>query len=108
MHGFDGMTDKPVSIEELVAAREMLISDIISRMPDEHRRFLVSFERGQPDWPLLGLPDVRELPAVQWRQQNLYKLTPEVRPALGSTLERTLSHSIGYAQHGPTRTVSSR
>src|SRR5208282_3344256 len=45
---FDGMTDKPVTIEELIAAREALISGMVGDMPDSHREFLLSFERGKP------------------------------------------------------------
>jgi predicted nucleotidyltransferase component of viral defense system len=90
MQGFDGMTHHPVSIGELIAVREALISDIVGKMPENHRLFLVSFKRGQPDWPLLGLPSVRELPAVRWRQQNLDKLTAEKRGALLAALERIL------------------
>jgi hypothetical protein len=40
-------------------------------MPTTHRRFLISFEKGKPDWDLLGLPRVDRLPAVLWRLQNL-------------------------------------
>lgn len=90
MHGFAGMTDKQVSISELVAAREALIADIVGKMPEAHRRFLVSFERGEPDWPLLGLPAVPELPAVKWRQRNLDKLMVKKRTELVATLESLL------------------
>ncbi len=91
MRGFDGMTAEPVSIEELVAAREALIGSIVGKMPEEHRRFLVSFERGEPDWLLLGVPDASELPAVKWRQINLDSLTSEKRAALVARLEKVLS-----------------
>ena len=91
MRGFDGMTDKPVSIEELLAAREALIGDIVGKMPVDHRRFLISFERGEPEWSLLGLPHVVELPAVKWRQLNLNKLTAEKRWALVESLEEVLA-----------------
>jgi predicted nucleotidyltransferase component of viral defense system len=91
MRGFDGMTDKPVSIEELLAAREALIGDLVGKMPVEHRRFLISFERGEPEWSLLGLPHVVELPAVKWRQLNLNKLTAEKRWALVESLEEVLA-----------------
>jgi hypothetical protein len=43
---------------------------------------LVSFERGDADWKLLGLPKAAELPAVRWRQENLNKLTHEKRALL--------------------------
>ncbi len=91
MRGFDGMTDKPVSIEELLAAREALIGDLVGKMPVDHRRFLISFERGEPEWSLLGLPHVVELPAVKWRQLNLNKLTAEKRLALVESLEEVLA-----------------
>jgi predicted nucleotidyltransferase component of viral defense system len=48
LRGFEGMTEEQVSRDELIAAREALIAEIVGRMPDSHRRFLVSFERGEP------------------------------------------------------------
>ena len=90
MHGFDGMTDTPVSVDELVAVREALIADIVGNMPQEHRQFLLSFERGKPDWLLLEMAGVPKLPAVKWRLQNLEKATPEKRATLVAALEKTL------------------
>jgi predicted nucleotidyltransferase component of viral defense system len=90
MRGFQGMTDAPVTIDELTTAREALISDIVGNMPLEHRQFLVSFEQGKPEWPLLGLTNADELPAVKWRQLNLDKLTAEKRSALVARLEEVL------------------
>jgi predicted nucleotidyltransferase component of viral defense system len=90
-HGFDGMTDTPVTVEELIATREALIADIVGKMPPAHRKFLVSFERGKPEWPLLGLDDAKELPAVKWRQLNLDKAAPEKRAGLVARLEEVLS-----------------
>lgn len=63
---------------------------IVGKMPEPHRRFLLSFERGQPNWALLGLPHVAELPAVKWRQINLDTLTPDKRAALVANLEKAL------------------
>ncbi len=87
------MTETPVTVEELVEARETLISDIVGRMPREHRRFLLSFKRGQPGWSLLGLPGVEDLPAVRWKLLNLAKLSGDKRDVL---LER-LSEVLGCA-----------
>lgn len=91
--GFAGMTEEPVSIEALSAAREALIDGIVGKMPDAHRRFLVSFEKGQPAWELLGVPSAADLPAVKWRQQNLDTLSDGQRAALVQNLERVLSTS---------------
>lgn len=88
--GFEGMTRDPVSLAELSVTREHLITTIVGDMPQAHRDFLISFERGTPDWDVLGIPGVSELPAVKWRQINLDKLSPEKRSALVDALARVL------------------
>src|SRR5262245_29371945 len=72
--GFVGMTDEPVTLEELVEARTDLKSLIVDAMPARHRQLLVSVEEGAPDWTLLGLPGVADLPSVKWRLQNIHGL----------------------------------
>jgi len=88
--GFVGMADSEVSLDELLATREAMIAELVGRMPMAHRRFLVSFEKGQPDWSLLGLTGIEALPAVRWRQQNLDKLDKTKRAALVARLEEVL------------------
>ena len=69
------MTTEPVALDDLLEARAALVASIVGKMPDRHRRFLITFEKGAPEWDLLGLPKIDKLPAVQWRQQNLDKIT---------------------------------
>jgi predicted nucleotidyltransferase component of viral defense system len=88
--GFDGMTDEPVTLEELLKAREDLIAEVSGKMPKGHREFLVGFKRGKPDWSLLGLDGASELPAVRWKQINLDKLPPADREKLVARLIETL------------------
>ena len=88
--GFEGMTEEPVTLAELIDAREALIAAIVGDMSQAHRQFLISFEEGDPDWLLLGLDRIPELPAVQWRQQNLDKLDDERRAALVARLREVL------------------
>ena len=88
--GFIGMTSQPLQLDDLIEARASLIAAVIGEMPEEHRAFLLSFERGSPDWPLLGLSGVENLPAVRWRQYNLDKLRPSERAALVRRLEKVL------------------
>ena len=90
LHGFEGMTEEAVTREELIAARAALVKEIVGNMPGEHRKFLLSFERGEPDWKLLGMPEAAKLPAVRWRQQNLDKLSKEKRAALVESLRKVL------------------
>jgi hypothetical protein len=44
--GFEGMVDKPVTLDELLQTREDLLGEIIGRMPEQHRRFLISVKSG--------------------------------------------------------------
>jgi predicted nucleotidyltransferase component of viral defense system len=88
--GFEGMTEEPVTLEELNAARETFIAQIVGNMPDAHRKFLVSFVRGTPDWTSINLPEATNLPAVKFRQLNLNKLTKEKRDAEIAALETVL------------------
>lgn len=95
LRGFEGMTEGTVSLDELVAAREALIADIVGKMPDAHRRFLISFKRGEPQWDLLGLPGIADLPAVRWRLQNLATLPSDKRDTLIGRVEDVLFGAKG-------------
>jgi predicted nucleotidyltransferase component of viral defense system len=89
--GFVGMTRQPVELAALLKAREALIEEIVGAMPDAHRQFLLAFERGEPDWAVLGLETAADLPAVRWRQHNLDGLKAEKRQALVRQLEEVLA-----------------
>ena len=95
---FLGMTTEPVALTDLLDARSRLIGTIVGGMPEDHRRFLVSFEKGTAKWDLLGLPKIDKLPAVRWRQQNLDKITKNKRADLVGQLERVLGLDITPAQ----------
>jgi len=88
--GFEGMTERPVTLNQLLRARDTLITEITGGMPQHHRRFLMSVKRGEPNWPLLRLPGVEALPAVQWRLENLARLAPQRRAALLARLAEVL------------------
>ncbi len=95
---FEGMTAEPVELEDLVTARSALVESIVGQMPEKHRRFLIAFEKGKPQWELLGLPKIDRLPAVQWRQQNLDKITKNKRAELVAQLERILGLEVTPSQ----------
>lgn len=88
--GFEGMTENPVSLDDLLKAREDLIAELVGRMPKEHRRFLASFKRGKPEWELLGIPHIEKLPAVQWKMKNLEAMDPKKREELIGNLLKAL------------------
>lgn len=79
--GFSGMTEAPVTLDELLRAREALVADIAGGMPENHRHFLMSVKRGEPNWALLGVPSAEALPAVRWRLENLARMDGEKHAA---------------------------
>lgn len=89
-NGFEGMTEETVAIDELVKTQHEMIESLIGAMPDRHREFLIGFERGEPDWSLLKIGHLAELPAIRWRQRNLGKLKPDQRTALVELLRTSL------------------
>ena len=70
--------------------REKFIAELVGKMPEEHRRFLISFEEGKPDWKLLGVPHAEKLPALQWRLKNLAMIEPKKRQQLVEDLRKAL------------------
>ncbi len=76
---FRGMALMPVTVQELEQARETMIALIRTRLTDRQRRFLLSFKGGEPDWSLLNLDGVSELPAVQWKLRNIQRMAPAKR-----------------------------
>ena len=70
---FVGMTGNEITLDSLIATRESLIKDVNDNMLETHKTFLRSFYSRKPDWALLGLENVKNLPAVKWRELNLDK-----------------------------------
>ena len=71
------MTEQPVELAELEATRARLVELINEALTEEERRFLLSFKSRNPDWSLLGLSGVEDLPAIRWKQVNLARMSPE-------------------------------
>ncbi|HSH43801.1 MAG TPA: nucleotidyl transferase AbiEii/AbiGii toxin family protein [Arenicellales bacterium] len=87
---FHGMTEDEVDLDTLLAARTTLIEDILANMPEDHKRFLLSFFRREPEWERLGLAGLDRLPAVRWREFNLDKAGQDTRDSLTAALEDIL------------------
>ncbi len=73
---FQGMVTEPVTAEELKTAGDQLVSRLREEMTEEERRFIVSVKEGEPQWNLLGVPGIENLPGVQWKLQNIHRMTP--------------------------------
>lgn len=43
-------------------------------MDADERRFLLSLAAGTPQWPLLGIAHLEQLPGIRWKLHNLAQL----------------------------------
>lgn len=74
---FVRMAEDEVSLDELVEARRKLVEQFAGGISENEKAFLLSFKRRSPDWTLLELEGVEELPAVKWKQLNLKRMSAE-------------------------------
>ena len=74
---FAGMTDIPFTYEEFEETRTKLISEVMSLMTEADKKFLISFESGQPEWDGYEFEYFKDYPSVQWKLLNLKKLAKQ-------------------------------
>jgi len=74
-----GMTREPIALEELESTRTKLISEVNQRLTDAHRQFLIGFKEGVPDWDLLNIEGISNLPSVRWKMLNLERMSANAR-----------------------------
>lgn len=73
-HNFTGMTAEPIELDALLAARERMACELQQDLSDDERRFLLSLVAAEPEWRLLGVPHLDQLPGLRWKLQNLERL----------------------------------
>ena len=71
---FAGMTEEPVALKTLLAARARMVRELQAGLSAVERRFLVSLVAAEPEWSLLGVEHLEQLPGLQWKLQNLGRL----------------------------------
>jgi hypothetical protein len=74
---FAGMTDIPFTYEVFEETRAKLINDVKSLMSEADKKFLISFESGQPEWDGYEFEYFKDYPSVQWKLLNLKKLAKQ-------------------------------
>ena len=73
---FKGMTLDEVTCEDLEKTREELISMIARELTIQEKQFIVSVKEGIPQWDLMGMEGIENLPAVKWKLLNIGKMNP--------------------------------
>ncbi len=86
---FAGMAAVPVPLEQLIETRSRLRHELMNRLTTDHKEFLLSLLRAEPDWSLLRCPHASELPGIQWRLINLRKFQERQPIAFAEQIRRT-------------------
>ena len=76
---FIGMTEQVVDYSELSKIREKLINTINSELLDNEREFLLSVKSGNPQWNLIPIPNISDLPGIKWKVININKMDKSSR-----------------------------
>jgi predicted nucleotidyltransferase component of viral defense system len=71
---FRGMTAEPVELSALLSARERMVSELQAGLDAKEREFLLSLARSEPNWGLLDIEHLEQVPGVQWKLRNLERL----------------------------------
>ncbi|MGD9108811.1 MAG: nucleotidyl transferase AbiEii/AbiGii toxin family protein [Gammaproteobacteria bacterium] len=87
---FAGMTNISVTLEELLETREKLLGIIQKELTEKERLFLCSIKQGEPDWSLIDLPHIQQLPAIQWKLANIRKMETKKRSISLESLKNIL------------------
>ena len=87
---FRNMAEHDIPLADLANAREQLVNIINNELTQEERKFLLSFKSREPDWSLLGLPNIDKLPAVRWKLQNIGKMSPQKHADAYNQLKKRL------------------
>ena len=87
---FAGMVREEVPVAFLCQARERLVNLIRQELDKDEKRFLLSMKQGEPEWDILGIKHLKELPALQWKLQNIRRMEKRKQADALGKLQRVL------------------
>lgn len=74
---FVNMAKNEVSLQELLANREILVEQINRSLTENDKNFLISFVSNKPDWSLVRDSRIQNYPSVMWKMMNQNQMTGE-------------------------------
>ena len=84
---FVGMTTRDVGIDELEETRERLFAELPLSLDEAERKFLHSVHRLDPEWDLVEVQGIENLPALRWKLLNLERLKAKNQQKFDAMLE---------------------
>jgi len=87
---FKGMTLEPIDLKDLLETRDELLGLIQKGLTDKEKKFLLSLKDGEPNWNLLGLPNIEQLPGLRWKLENIGRMSAKKRQEQSTKLKKVL------------------
>ncbi len=84
------MSDVEFGYDDFISTRARLIKGVNAMMNDSDKRFLVNFEKCEPDWANSDYAEFAEYPSVKWKLLNLLKLKKTNPAKLVANVERLM------------------
>ena len=69
--------------------------ELRTMLTEDDKEFLLSVKRGKGNWKSFAHPAAESFPAIQWKLQNIARMTPQKRAAAVQRLEAVLYQSRG-------------
>jgi hypothetical protein len=85
------MTNDPVPLEELMEVQDELATLLLEELTEKQKAFLMSFQQADPQWDLIPIPHLKELPGVRWKLINIEKMDKQKHQEMGEKLEGVLT-----------------
>lgn len=90
---FAGLASIPFVYEDYELTLELLIYEIQSKLTETDKSFLLSYKKVEPDWNLFPVENLKDMPAVKWKLQNLKNLK-ESNPKKHTELVKVLEGKL--------------
>ena len=71
---FEAMMFNPIMLDELNQTRVDLINRLMTDLTEREKQFIISIKSMKPQWDLIEVEHIKDLPAVKWKLQNLEKM----------------------------------
>ena len=71
---FERMMFNRITLDELNHARKELVNRLMSDLTEREKEFLISVKSKKPQWDLIEVEHIKDLPAVKWKLLNLEKM----------------------------------
>lgn len=88
---FIEMTNLPITYDDLLETRQLLIEEINKSLTERDKKFILSIKEGHPQWELMGITGIDQLPAIQWKLMNIKQMEKNKYQSAIEELKRKLN-----------------